>query len=316
MNLSTPFRLVLSALILSVFSTFAGPAGAQTPFETAAVVNDQVITRFDLDQRVRAEVALTGAEASRALANRVLAELVSATLRMQAAQRAGISPSEEEVSQGVNAYAAARNLSRAQLAALLASTGATDQVIVELVETELAWRELIRRRYGSRARATEADVARELELLDTDLNESAGGASRVYELGFLALNTPANATVQEISEASSRLTAARAEIRNCIELSGRANEFGPGSGVRGGIELGSLPGPLREAVQPLIEGQFTDPVRLTEGVVMALVCSIQTEDATDQQVEEIRRQLVQRNFQRYAEAYLLELRRDAVIEIR
>jgi peptidyl-prolyl cis-trans isomerase SurA len=42
---------MLAAALLSVW--FAAAAGAQTAFEPAVVVNDRVITKFDLDQRMR-----------------------------------------------------------------------------------------------------------------------------------------------------------------------------------------------------------------------------------------------------------------------
>lgn len=316
MNPSKTYRKVLGALIAFIAAALAAPIQAQTPFEPAAVVNDEVITRFDLDQRLRAEVALNGTEINRETANRILGDLVSDTLRLQAARRAGIDLPAEQVTAGISSFAGSRNLTREQLLERLASTGATEQPIRDLIESEIAWQELIRRRYGSRARATEADVARELELLDADVGAAENIALRLYELGFLSIAASANASIQEVNDATVRLSTVRGEIDNCSALAERAGEFGPGSGVRANISLSALPAPLREAIQPLITGQFTDPVRLTNGVVLALVCSIQTEDANAQQIEEIRRRLVQRNFERYSDAFLQELRRDAVIEIR
>lgn len=314
-TLKTICLTLLAAAALTTLE--APPAEAQTPFEPAAVVNDQAITRFELDQRLRAQSALTGVEINSAVASSILGGMISDRLRLQAAASAGITVSDVQIDSGVSAFAAQSGMTVEEMNARLRGIGVSPKTIRDLVEAEIAWREVIRRRYGARARASEADVERELELLDLPEvggAESASGA--IYEVGFLSVALDATASAEEVLEASAQLRSARTTVSSCEELAAISNEFGPGSGVRSDVTIADLPAPLNENVPGLVPGQFTDPVRLVDAVVIALLCSVETQSASGQRVEEVRRELVRRNFERYADAYLQELRRDAVIEVR
>jgi len=312
----TPFRAAILAIAVAV-TAIGSPAPAQTPFEPAAVVNDEAITRFELDQRLRAQSALTGAEINSAVAGAVLNVMIADRLRLQAARKSGITIPEAEIDDAMNTFATQRGVTLDALTARLRTVGASPETIRDVVETELAWRELIRRRYGSRTRASEADVERELALLDADgaMNDSAPSERR-YEIGFLVIAIPADAPAEDVVEASSQLSQARNDIKTCDALAARAEDFGPGSGVRSNVLLKDVPPPLAQQIPTLVPGQFTDPVHLVNVVSIAMLCSTENVGGDDQRVEEIRRELVQTNFQRYADAYLQELRRDAIIEIR
>jgi peptidyl-prolyl cis-trans isomerase SurA len=312
----TPIRAAILAFAVAV--TAAGsPAPAQTPFEPAAVVNDEAITRFELDQRLRAQSALTGAEINTSVAGAVLNVMIADRLRLQAARKSGIRIAEAEIDEAMNTFATRRGVTLDALRARLRTVGASPETIRDVVETELAWRELIRRRYGARTKASEADVERELALLDADgvINDSSSSERR-YEIGFLVIAISGDATAEEVIDATKQLSDVRNDIKTCEALAARAEDFGPGSGVRSNVLLKDVPPPLDQQIPNLVPGQFTDPVRLVNVVSMAMLCSTQDAGGEDQRVEEIRRELVQSNFQRYADAYLQELRRDAIIEIR
>ncbi len=319
----TPVKTLCLAIWASAAILAGVPqtANTQTPFEPAAVVNDEAITRFELDQRVRAQSALSGAEPSAAMARAVLGALISDRLKIQAARAAGVSVPDESIEDGFDTLARQRNLTRDQFFALLNRAGASKQTVRDLIYAEIAWRQVIRQRYGARARASEADVEREMRLIKGEPEDGAPDgsspvASRVYEVGFLVVPAPANADAQEITDARKRLNDTRPEIESCAALANRADDFGPGSGIRANLSLEDIPPPLDQAVAALVPDQFTDPTRMTNSVVMAMLCSVENQDADDAETEEVRRDLVQRNFERYADAYLQELRREAVIEIR
>ncbi|MFN3614476.1 MAG: SurA N-terminal domain-containing protein, partial [Rubrimonas sp.] len=95
--------------VLALLSGVATPAGAQSPFEAAAIVNDQIVTRYDVDQRRRLLV-LNGAPAADAGAL-ALNQLIDDALRREAAQRVGVAATDSGVQNAVAEYAAQRNLS-------------------------------------------------------------------------------------------------------------------------------------------------------------------------------------------------------------
>jgi len=310
-------HICLALLAVGMSAMASSLAGAQTPFEPAAVVNDQAITRFDLDQRLRAQAALTGAEVSQAMVRSVLNGMIADRLRLQAAEKTGIKIPAAQIDSAVETFAAQRGVSVADMSARLRTVGATMQTIRDLVEAELAWREVIRRRYGSRARASDADVSRELELLDgAGAATAVSTGSAIFEIGFLSVAVAPTASAQEVIDANAALKKAQTEIHSCNELSASARDYGPGSGVRSGMSRSDIPAPMVDDVVSLPPGQFSEPVRLVDAVVMAMVCSVENRSASDQRAEELRRDITQRNFGRYADAYLQELQRDAVIEIR
>lgn len=88
-----------AALALAAGLAWSGlPAGAQNLFAPAITVNDQVITRYELEQRARFQAALRVPGDPLETARE---ELINDRLKLMVLKQAGIELSEEDITAGM-----------------------------------------------------------------------------------------------------------------------------------------------------------------------------------------------------------------------
>ena len=145
----TALPLRLAALLGLWLATLAPALAQQNPFATVVRVNDTAITRFEVGQRQRLREVLRRPDGTREAAREAL---VDDRLRMQAAREAGISPSEEDITFGVEDFAARANLTGEEFLAALEDAGIARETIRDFVAVRIAWGEVLRNRFAARAR--------------------------------------------------------------------------------------------------------------------------------------------------------------------
>ena len=84
--------------------TFTAPVDAQNLFAPVFRINEDVITEYEVQQRQRFFSVVSPATSSR---DRVEEELVAEKLRNQAVRRAGLTPTPEDIEQGMELMAEA-----------------------------------------------------------------------------------------------------------------------------------------------------------------------------------------------------------------
>lgn len=147
--------MVALGMIGAISASFADRAAAQN-FAPVAIVNDQIITGYDVDQRALLNAVTQGSQAQDR--GSALDDLIEDALRLQAAKRAGIDPAPEEVRAGFDEISRANRRDPAQMRSGLMSRGITSEALDAQIKAEVAWRQLIVLRYGARARPTDNDI--------------------------------------------------------------------------------------------------------------------------------------------------------------
>ncbi len=117
-----------------------------------------------------------------------------------------------------------------------------------------------------------------------------------------------------VQKAVAGATDAKAQIAGCDTVDRVAQSLGvPGSGDLGTVKLGDLPEGLRRVVANLPIGQPSDPVQLSGGVGVLVVC--EREDGSIDR-SKIYQSLVQQRLTLLARRYLRDLRRQANVDLR
>lgn len=266
MRFFTQCLTTLTALIFLGTPTFA-----QNQFAPAARVNDQVITNYELDQRARFMTLLRAPGDPNKAA---LKALINDRLQTQAARAAGISPSVEAVEAGMEEFAARANLSREEFIKALAGGGVSAETFRDFVSSGLAWRELVRARFGPRASISEAEVDRAIAQ-----SSNKGGLRVLLSEIILPANTPA-ATAQSQSRADKI-----SKITTTAAFSAQARRFSAsGTRGRGGkldwMPLSNLPAQVRGHVLALSPGQVTAPIPITNGILLFQLRGIEETQTT------------------------------------
>src|SRR6056297_4195554 len=148
-------RLVLVAAM--AVAAPVGPAAAQNLFEPVIFVNDQAITRYELQQRARMLTLFRAPGDPGQLARE---QLIEERIKLDAATEAGLTLDDEAVRTGMEEFATRANMDAEQLIAALGQSGVSEESFREFVRAGITWREFTRARFAARVSVTEDDLKR------------------------------------------------------------------------------------------------------------------------------------------------------------
>ncbi|MBT0956519.1 peptidylprolyl isomerase [Alphaproteobacteria bacterium KMM 3653] len=266
---------VLGAVTALGMMTLPSAGTAQgNPFAPAVYVNSNAVTNFEIQQRM---IMLRLFRTTGDLEKQAREGLIDDRLRIQAAQAQGIVLTDDQIISGEEEFAGRANLTRDEFIQALNQQGVSRETFRDFVAAGLAWRTLVRERFGPRAQVSENEVDRALSLTA----QRGGAAALVTEL-ILPANTPANAA---------RAERVAADLKNSVTteagFSARARRISVSpSRVRGGrlaepLELSTLPPQLAAIFLTLGPGEVSDPVPLQNAVALFMVREIIETDAAE-----------------------------------
>jgi peptidyl-prolyl cis-trans isomerase SurA len=269
-RLSPSRRLAAGAgalLLLATAMVLAAPgrAQAQDVQRIAAIVNDEVISRFDVEQRVGLVISTSRladtAETRRRLRRQILRGLIDESLQMQAARRHSIRIGKADLKRayrfieqqnklpagGLNRYLQARRIPRSALEAQL--------------RAEISWTKLVRRRLGRNVQIGDEEI----DVVLARLRANAGRSEQNISEIFLPVDTPEQD--EEVRQAAVDLVA---QLRQGATFAALARQFSRGAtavqgGVVGWVQPGQLAATLDRAIADLKAGGLSEPIRAAGG---------------------------------------------------
>ena len=119
----------------------------------AAIVNDYVISDYDLDQRVALFVATSGVRPNKEtlgqIRQQVLRSLQDEILELQEAAKHKISVTKVEVDRAMKNIADDNNVTVDQVAKTITDAGVKVEVFRSQIAAQLTWQKLVSARYGT-----------------------------------------------------------------------------------------------------------------------------------------------------------------------
>lgn len=261
----------LFALALAAGLVVAPPAPAQDTVGIVAIVNDGAITQIDLATRMRIAIVASRLqdtpEVRQRLAPQVLRALIDEQIRVQEADRQGVSIPERAVNDRIDALAQENKMSRDQFEQMLSQNGIPLQSLKTQIKSELAWSTVVRRKFQSGIIITAEDIAE----ARTRIIESQG--EQEYLLAEIFLGADDVADSSETEAAARRLIE---ELKKGAQFSAVARQFSqsataPRGGDLGWVQRGDLAPELAAAVQQLGRGQVAGPIRSDGGYHILLL---------------------------------------------
>ncbi|WP_417270528.1 peptidylprolyl isomerase [Celeribacter sp.] len=240
------------AMMVTVALTGLAPRGAeaQNLFAPVVQVNDEVITRYELNQRIALMSAIGGGATEKA----ALDALINERLQMSAAKRVGLVATEDGIKAGIEEFASRGSLSAEELLDFLAKRGVAYESFRDFVEVGIIWRDYARDRFGPKVTISEAEIDRALQQ-----NGPSGGLRVLLSEIFLPAR---NASERAASERRAASIAANPTI-SAFAAAARAYSVAPSKAKSGRLDwvpLGNLPPALQSAVTALPKGGVTAPL--------------------------------------------------------
>ena len=249
----------------------ATAAAAEPEFTLAdgivATVNDQIITGFDLRQRMLAVIAMSQVQPTEenipAIQQQALQALIEERLQAQEiANYETLKIGDEEVDQEIAAMAQEAGTTPENYLAFLAQGGIRPNSMREQLRTEIGWRELVRGRFGSRSRVSRAQVDQAMR----QLTEAASKPQ--YLIGEIYLEANRVGGQQAALNGAEQLVA---QMVQGAPFQNVARQFSAApSAVRGGdagwIVQGTVQPALQTALDALQVGQLSRPIPVDGGV--------------------------------------------------
>lgn len=305
--------IVLAGLALAL----AGPAPAQTPFRPVAVVNDAVITGFDLEQRAQILVSLGYPAANPGqLQTEALDQLIEDKLKLQAGKAIGITPTPEMITSGVVQYARQMQSTPEQFRASLAARGVSEQAVEDMVGAQMVWLNVVRTRFSGRVEPAEAEIDAEL----AQHSARTGVEYRISEIGLpLRGDGRTEAETRDLAERLTQSLNGGGDFREAVARYSAAPSTARGGEV-GWVTTASMPPEARQELAGLQVGGVSRPIEVSGGIsILKLEDKRQSTapGAVEAETREaVRNQLMNQRTERLAEGLLQEMRRDALIQVR
>ena len=265
----------LSILLINTlgWALITNAHGQTTPHGIAAIVNDEIITTYDLQQRaifmmVTQRIQPTE-ETRKQILTQAIYNLINEKLQMQEAVKYNQDMADEEVNAQMARLIEQNGLSLQDFTAQLAANGVTMKTFRDQIRSELLWSRIISGYYGSRIRISDTQIQDTFDRLSKNADQANYRVSEIYlearpEVGGLegALNG-----AQLISE----------QIRQGAPFNVMAQQFSNApTAAKGGdvgwVRTGELKPELDNAIAILQPGQLSSPIVLDGGVyLLALI---------------------------------------------
>src|SRR5689334_24954187 len=151
-----------AAAALAVALLVGAPAQAQLAEGVAAIVNDHVISTFDVRQRATLLLVSAGMQRTPALLQRASAQalndLINERLEIEESAKFHIDITGDQIDRRLNDIATQNHLTLDQMYSQLAAAGASPQSLRNQIQASLAWERLMQGMYGSRVRISENEI--------------------------------------------------------------------------------------------------------------------------------------------------------------
>ena len=286
------WRHTLAALVTSALGLAAAPVLAQTGDYIVAVVNQEVVTAAELQQRLarvrddagRSRTPLPPADALR---QQVLDALIDERVLISNARDSGARIDESELDRAVANVATQNQLTMPQLRDRLRKEGVDYVKFRDNVKDQMMVERVREREVASRIKISDADIDALIEQ-----RRAAGAAAAELNIAQILVGVPDGASEAVVAERRERALAALKRVRGGEDFAAVSRELSEDGNRSNGGEIGlrpvdRLPDLFVKTVQPLKSGEIA-PELLRSGAGFHVLKVIERKDGAAFSVQQVR----------------------------
>ena len=263
-------------ILLAVLAPLSVQAERKLLDQVVAIVDEDVILQTELEARINTITSRLSAQGTalpprQILEERVLDQLITESIQMQMAERAGMRISDNELNETMANIAERNGMSLAQFENQLAAEGVSYNQAREQIRREMLTSRVQQRQVGNRVRVTDREVENYLESL-----EARGGNNAQYRLAyiFVSVDDPSNeAEVDAAREKAQRLRNEIASGRDFREVAVAESDASNAleGGDMGWRAEGQLPSLVAPVVPELPVGEPSEVLENNSGFHLVMV---------------------------------------------
>ncbi|MGZ8362502.1 MAG: peptidylprolyl isomerase [Caulobacteraceae bacterium] len=241
----------------------------------ATVVNGEVITNFDVQQRAMLIAMMAGIrpndQNSAQLLQQAMRSLIDEHLeiqelrRMEKAQKFQIVAEDDEVEASIDGLARDNNISPEEFRARLTSSGLSLNTLRDQIRAQMSWNRMIQGRYGSRVRVSSRQVDQEMQRL------TAAASQPQYQVSEIYIDAARAGGMNEALEGARQLAA---QIQQqSAPFPAVARQFSAAStsangGDMGWVSAADLAPEVAQAIEQMPPRSLSAPIQTADGVYL------------------------------------------------
>jgi peptidyl-prolyl cis-trans isomerase SurA len=259
---------VWALISLLLASLTPAPAQAQAVEGVAAIVNDDVISTYDVRQRMRLILATTGIRPTEELLLRIqeqaLNSLIDERLQLQQADEYEVSVDQAEIDNAMADLAQQNNISSTEIRRSLEQAGVDARTLEDQLRAEIAWQILVSGRYRQRVRVSSDQINQMLERL-------AESSSRPQFLISEILIAPGSDETE--AQLATRVNSVIAQLDSGAQFPAVARQVSAAaSAIEGGdvgwVRSGEMKPEIETQLMAMPSGAVSPPITTQDGVYL------------------------------------------------
>lgn len=254
------------AAIMAGAAASPAPALAQQDLQRiAAIVNDDIISFFDLDARVMFMIATTNApntpETHKRFQQQVLKTLIDERLQKQEANKNNVKITEQEIKRSLDDLERQNNMPKGGLDEYLKKINVPRSTLLTQVESGLAWNKLIQRKLRPRLDIGDDEVEEILNRIEANRGLPEQHVAEI----FLTVDAP-----DQEEEVLRNLERIIGELQKGARFPALARQFSQSAtaangGDLGWVQQGQLDEQIEEVLKQMPLGTISRPIRTVGG---------------------------------------------------
>lgn len=259
------------ALLLTALGICAAATAGQAASWIAATVNDEVVSAYDVEARLRLVLFSTRLpdtpETRRRYRGQVLRSLIDERLQLQEARRRNVSVSEREIRLETADLERRNNMPAGRLSEMLARNDVPPDAFAAQIRAGVAWRKLVSRQLRPRVVVGDEEID---EAIDRIASRQGQMEYRLAEIVMTAERPDREAAVREAAERLAR------QLRQGAQFGEVARQFSQSATAAVGGDLGwvhesDLDESLRDVVPGASAGALIGPLKALSGYRIVLL---------------------------------------------
>ena len=291
-------------IVISLFlSPFTSLAQSTNTFNVAVEVNDQIITNYEISQRIKMLETFGAKSVSK---KEVINSLINERLYTYSAIELEALPDNSEIDKGLDDFAKRGNLNKKDLLAYLDSRNVSEETLIAYITAGLTQRKVIQKKFVNNIIISQGDVA---SAIDTEnvLSKSNSNVIEYIELTFSNLISDKKSLKQLIT--------INKMVDNCLDLQSEAKNY---ENINLEIHKKKTNNLQKDVLGKLnnLDIYETKLLKNSNNINYLLMLCSRNSEMDEDTIETLRNKIFNSRINKIGNAYIQELKGEAFIDIK